>query len=123
MIKDIVEVAHIRKYEVFLRFEDGASGAVDLANIIRFTGVFEPLKNVNYFSKVKVDKELGTIVWPNGADLDPEVLYSAVTGKQIVIFKEKQSGITTGESKFRELEKLFKGLANEDPHQNSCDSQ
>ncbi|MFM7192421.1 MAG: DUF2442 domain-containing protein [Microcystaceae cyanobacterium] len=45
---------------------------------MKFTGVFEPLKNPEYFAQVKVNPELGTIQWPNGADLDPDVLYAAL---------------------------------------------
>jgi hypothetical protein len=37
--------------------------------------MFEPLKDVEYFAKVTVDAELGTVVWPNGADIAPEVLH------------------------------------------------
>ena len=37
--------------------------------------VFGLLKDIKVFSQLKVDKELDTIVWPNGADLAPEYLY------------------------------------------------
>jgi hypothetical protein len=37
--------------------------------------MFEPLRDVAYFARVAVDAELGTIVWPNGADLAPDVLH------------------------------------------------
>lgn len=36
---------------------------------------FVPLRDLSYFAQVRVDPEAGTIVWPNGADLDPLVLY------------------------------------------------
>lgn len=80
MLKDIVEVQPLDGYRLHLRFEDGAAGEVDLAKMIRFEGVFAPLKERAYFAQVRVDPEAGTIVWPNGADLDPLVLYSQVTG-------------------------------------------
>lgn len=35
------------------------------------------------FARVRVDPELGTIAWPNGADLDPDVLYAEVTGQPL----------------------------------------
>jgi hypothetical protein len=42
------------------------------------------LKDPAYFAQVRVDTELGTVTWPNGADLDPDVLYAQVTGRPIV---------------------------------------
>jgi hypothetical protein len=83
MLKDIVEVRHLGGYRLALRFEDGAAGEVDLGSRLSFHGVFAPLRDVSEFAKVRVNPELGTIVWPNGADLDPDVLYSTVTGQPI----------------------------------------
>lgn len=53
--------------------------------MISFDGVFEPLRDPAFFSQVRVDPEAGTIVWPNGADLDPLVLHSRVTGVPITL--------------------------------------
>ena len=49
-----------------------------------FEGVFEPLRDPAYFAQVHVDPDLGTVTWPNGADLDPDVLYGRVTGTPIL---------------------------------------
>ena len=48
-----------------------------------FKGIFAPLHDEREFAKVRLHPELGTIVWPSGADLDPDVLYSLVTGRPI----------------------------------------
>lgn len=37
--------------------------------------MLEPLKDPAFFARVRVDEERGTVVWPNGLDLDPETLY------------------------------------------------
>lgn len=74
---DCTEVRHLRDYVVWLKFQDGTQGEVDLENSLRGP-VFEPLKDVEYFKGVRVDPELGTIVWPNGADIAPETLYDRV---------------------------------------------
>lgn len=67
----ITSAQHISAYKLWISFDDGSSGEVDLAGML--TGpIFEPLKDVMYFSKVSVDPELETITWPNGADLAPE---------------------------------------------------
>jgi hypothetical protein len=83
MPKDIVEVRALDEYRLFLRFEDGVSGEIDFAEQVPFDGVFAPLREPKVFEQVRVDSELGTIVWPNGADLDPDVLYACVTGRRV----------------------------------------
>jgi hypothetical protein len=83
MLKDIVRVKPLKNFHLHLEFEDGAQGQVDIRKLVRFTGVFEPLRDEAFFSQVEVNPEWGTIFWPNGADLDPDVLYSLVTGEEI----------------------------------------
>ena len=85
MLKDVTAVRPLDGYQLHLRFEDGAEGVVDLATQISFRGVFAPLQDPTYFRQVRVDSELGTVTWPNGADLDPDVLYAAVTGVPVSI--------------------------------------
>ena len=85
MLKDVIDVRVMDDYQLHLRFEDGVQGAVDVADLVPFTGVFAPLRSQDYFRRVRVDAELGTIYWPNGADLDPDVLYSLVTGEPILL--------------------------------------
>jgi hypothetical protein len=83
MLKDVVEVRSLGGYRVHLRFEDGVEGDLDLGKVIEFKGIFAPLRDEKEFAKVRLHGELGTIVWPNGADLDPDVLYSRLSGKPI----------------------------------------
>ncbi|MCC4115954.1 DUF2442 domain-containing protein [Aromatoleum toluclasticum] len=62
-----------------LQFDDGSTGIVDIGSIIgTFDGVFAPLSDDGYFRTVRVAPEFGTIVWPNGADLCPDMLYARV---------------------------------------------
>ncbi len=74
MILHITDAKHLRDYQIWLKFNDGMEGAVDLSQTL-WGGMFEPLKDQALFSQVKLDKELDTIVWPNGADLAPEFLH------------------------------------------------
>ena len=85
MLKDIVEAQIIEGYRVRLRFEDGVTGELDLSEIIRFKGVFEPLRDAATFASLSVSPDLGTICWPNGADIDPDVLYARITGQEIAL--------------------------------------
>jgi hypothetical protein len=51
--------------------------------MVTFEGVFEPLRDPARFAEVRVHPEPGTVYWPDGADLDPDVLYSKVSGKPL----------------------------------------
>ena len=92
MLKDIVEVRPFSPYGLHVRFEDGVEADIDLSSLIDFRGVFAPLQEPSEFAKVRVDPELGTIVGPNGADLDPDVLYSLATGQPIAFEHEQEYG-------------------------------
>jgi Protein of unknown function (DUF2442)/Domain of unknown function (DUF4160) len=70
----IVEVEVVGAHRLRLAFDDGAGGEVD-ASDWDWTGVFEPLSDPEYFARVRLDAELGTISWPNGADVAPETLH------------------------------------------------
>jgi hypothetical protein len=76
---DIVEVQVLEGYRLYLRFDNGTSGQVDIAELVSFEGVFAPLKDREYFARVLVNFETGTICWENGADLAPSYLYSHLT--------------------------------------------
>ena len=71
---DITEVEVIGDCRLRLTFEDGTVGEVDFAGR-EWRGVFEPLRDPEFFARVEVDPEAGTITWPGGLDMAPEPLY------------------------------------------------
>jgi hypothetical protein len=84
MFPRLTEVRHIRNYVLELTFADGVRAEMDFkSRIVGRGGVFAPLQDVAFFRLVHVDPEIGTLVWPNDVDLDPDVLYSQATGTPI----------------------------------------
>jgi Protein of unknown function (DUF2442) len=80
MLKDVVAVEVLEPCRLRLVFEDGVSGEVDVARLVAIEGVFAPLGDPACFRAVRVEPDAGTVVWPDGADLDPDVLYAEVAG-------------------------------------------
>jgi hypothetical protein len=76
MVK-VTKVERLGGFRLRLTFSDGIVGDIDLAGEL-WGEMFEPLRDPTEFNRVRVDPELGTLVWPNGADLDPEGLRDAV---------------------------------------------
>jgi len=71
----IVAVKLLHDFVVRLRFGDGSEKVVDLRPYLEGP-IFEPmLEDPARFRMVDVDRQLGTIVWPNGADICPDVLF------------------------------------------------
>lgn len=73
-MEEVVSVRVLRPFVLDLTFSDGTRHEVDLEPEL-WGEVFEPLRDPEFFARVAVDTELGTIVWPNGADFAPEFLY------------------------------------------------
>lgn len=78
---EVTEVTPLGGWRLHLTFSDGFSGDLDLSYLASTGGVFAPLRDPEFFAQVRLDPELGTITWPNGADLAPEVLRLRTTGK------------------------------------------
>ncbi len=70
---DVVAVRHLHDYVLWLRFDDGTQGEVDLRAAL-WGEMFEPLRDGDAFRRVSVNSDSGTIEWPNGADFAPEFL-------------------------------------------------
>jgi len=75
MILHVVEASYEHDCTVRLKFNDGAEGFVDLEDEL-YGEMLAPLKDRSKFSTLRLDPELGTIVWDNGADLAPEFLHA-----------------------------------------------
>jgi hypothetical protein len=73
----VTSVEVVQDHEVVLHFSDGMVRNVDLGPLMRGPIFGEIREDSELFRGVRVDPELGTIVWPNGADLDPDVLYGS----------------------------------------------
>lgn len=72
-------------FRLDLTFSDGVHGVVDLADrIVGRGGVLAPLEASEFFRQVTVEPELGTVVWPNGADICPDPLYAWATGQPVL---------------------------------------
>jgi hypothetical protein len=78
MLFDIVAAQYIDDYRVSVTFENGKKGIIDFSPYVNSGGVFKLLVNKDYFKKFYINEDLGTICWPNGADVAPESLYQLV---------------------------------------------
>lgn len=70
----LMEASYAGDYRVNLKFADGVEGCVDLSD--QLWGYYhEPLKDKELFAQVHIDPEVPVLVWPNGADMAPEIIY------------------------------------------------
>jgi hypothetical protein len=78
MTHDIHRVASFEKvapYTLRVRFDDGTSQAIDFQPVLKGE-LFGPLQEPTLFDQVRIDPEVHTLVWPNGADFDPALLHN-----------------------------------------------
>ncbi len=75
---DLVEAVPLDGYRVRLRFADGLAADVDLSHLLEGGPVFQPLRDVDFFRRLRITEHGETIEWPNEADIAPETLYDYV---------------------------------------------
>jgi hypothetical protein len=84
----ITHVRYIQDYWLELTFADGKQARLDFKDrVVDRGGVFAALEDQDFFQRVRVDPEVGTLVWPNEVDFCPDVLYSEATGIPIPILE------------------------------------
>lgn len=81
MFPHVVEARHTEGHSVWVRFDNGASGEIDLSDVLDGS-IFEPLCDVEYFKRFSLEGH--TLAWPNGADFAPEFLYEKLHSKVVV---------------------------------------
>jgi len=74
MLLHVTEARYLDAYCIEVAFNNGKKGIADLTDALKGL-VFESLKNTQAFARFKVDAELETIAWENGADLASEYIY------------------------------------------------
>jgi Protein of unknown function (DUF2442) len=70
----VTDVKPLDGHRLRVAFNDGVVRDVDCSFLLRGT-LGEPLRDLEYFRKVRVDDEARTVVWPNGLDPAPELLH------------------------------------------------
>ena len=86
----VVDVEHLGDFRLRLTFSDGLVRELDFNGVLE-GGVFEPLRDRAVFAQVSLDTVAGTVAWPNGVDLDPDVLHgehAPATGHGAVLLNE-----------------------------------
>jgi Protein of unknown function (DUF2442) len=61
-------------YRLRIGFDDGSEQTIDFKAILAGR-IYEPLLSLDLFNQVKIDPEVATLIWPNGADFDPATLH------------------------------------------------
>jgi hypothetical protein len=79
---EVSEAKYQEGYKIWIKFNTGESGVVDLFDLVQKYKVAEPLLDTNEFKKFYLDG-WPTLAWSCGFDLAPESLYERATGKRV----------------------------------------
>lgn len=77
----VISFEVIAPYKLRITFDDSTSRIIDFQPVL-VGELFGPLRDLELFNQVKIDPEIHTVVWPNGADFDPETLHNWHNMKQ-----------------------------------------
>jgi uncharacterized protein DUF2442 len=77
MFIHVEQAKYIRDYKIWLSFNDGTQGEIDLSSEL-YGEIFEPLKDISFFKSFTLEGR--TLSWSNGADFAPEFLHNNIVG-------------------------------------------
>lgn len=79
----------VADYTLRVKFDDGTEQTIDFEPIL-LGPVFGPLRDRELFNQVRLEADLGTLVWPTGADIDPTVLHDWPQHVEVIIARRKK---------------------------------
>ena len=71
---DVTAFEPVERYTLRVAFDDNTQQVIDFEPVL-YGEMYAPLRDLNLFNQVRLDPEIRTLVWPNGADFDPYVLH------------------------------------------------
>ena len=74
MMVKVTDFAIVGPYTLRITFDDGTEQTINFEPVL-YGEMYEPLRERSFFGQVRLDGEIRTLVWPNGADFDPYVLH------------------------------------------------
>jgi hypothetical protein len=93
----VCNVKYESGHKLMLTFEDGSIRVADLADHLDGE-VFEPLRDVRRFKRVRLNPDLDTVVWDNGADMSPDFLYEI--GIPVDVAREPARFVAEGKASY-----------------------
>jgi hypothetical protein len=91
MIHDIISAVYKGGYRIELEFDDGKRGIVDFSKYLEKGGIFERMKDIDFFRGFSVNGELGTLTWEDEIEIAPETLYAEATGGGLPEWMESEA--------------------------------
>lgn len=88
-LHDVIASAVVEEYVLSVRFDDGTERIIDFEPIL-LGPLFGPLRDLRLFRQVRVDADLGTLIWPTGADIAPDVLYDWPRHVDAIVQRRRQ---------------------------------
>ncbi len=64
----------VRPYTLHVEFDDDTHQVIDFLPVLA-GNLYGPLRDLQLFNQVQLDREVHTLIWPNGADFDPATLH------------------------------------------------
>lgn len=88
-LHDVTGFEIVGDYTIRVEFDDDTEQVIDFEPILSGP-MFGPLRDLELFNRVKLDSDLGTLVWPTGADIDPTVLHDWPEHVDAIIERRRQ---------------------------------
>ena len=111
-VYEVVGFRSIGPYTLEIKFDDGRSRQIDFEGVLEGE-LYGPLRDLTVFEQVKLDREAGNLVWPGGADFDPEILHDWPERKAAMFaaaLRWRKSEYAARNGKASAVEAIWEGL-------------